>query len=140
MTNAIVINDKNRTIVITKKFAAAAKRYGTDEYKSLQEVRHDYPNYRVEVKTVNKRSDSFKGLTYAYMESYIRKHDNEDMLKEFFVLCGKTEDGEAQELTPAASYGEIKKWFLTLHEELNIQRKSIQDILNKSATKEIKVA
>lgn len=140
MTNLIVINDKNRTIVITKKFAAAAKRYGTKEYKNLQKVRRDYPNYRVEVKTVSKKSNSFKGLTYAYMESYIRKHDDEEMLKAFFVLCGKTEEGEAQEFAAAASYGEIKKWFLASHEELSIQRKSIDDILNKSVAKNIKVA
>lgn len=141
MTNAIVINDKNRTIVITKKFAATAKRYGTDEYKSLQEVRRDYPNYRVEVKTVSKKSDSFKGLTYAYMENYIRNHDkHEEMLKEFFILCGKTEEGEPQEFVAAASYGEIKKWFLASYKELNIQRKSIDDILKKNVTENIKVA
>ena len=92
MFNNIHINDKNRTIEVTKKFAAAAKRFGTPEYEDLQKVRRDYPKYRVEIRTVAKKADCFKGLTFGYMESYIRNH-NENMLERFFTLCGKTEDG-----------------------------------------------
>ena len=133
MTNNITINSKNNTIEITKKFAAAAKRFGTPEYEDLQSVRRDYPKYRIEVKTTTKKADCFKGLTFNYMKSYIQKNDNEEMLKEFFTLCGKDEDGSDLEFAPAASYGEIKKWFLDQHEELTKQRNKIDAILNEKA-------
>ena len=42
MTNSIVINDKSRTIEITKKFAAAAKNFGSQEYEDLQRARSHY--------------------------------------------------------------------------------------------------
>ena len=130
MTNNIRINDKNHTIEITKKFAAAAKRFGTPEYEDLQTVRRDYPRYRVEIKTTAKKTYSFKGLTFGYMESYIRNR-NEELLESFFTLCGKTGDGKDQEFAAAATYGEIKKWFLAQFPELELQRKTIDEILNK---------
>ena len=82
MTNNITINSKNNTIEITKKFVAAAKRFGTPEYEDLQSVRRDYPKYRIEVKTTAKKTDSFKGLTFSYMKSYIQKHDDEESTAE----------------------------------------------------------
>ena len=132
MTNNIRINDKNHTIELTKKFATAAKRFGTPEYEDLQTVRRDYPRYRIEIKTPAKKADCFKGLTYDYMKGYIVSH-NKELLCNFFTLCGKTEDGDDQEFAAAATYGEIKKWFLDQFSELRIQRKTIDEILNKKA-------
>lgn len=40
MTN-LTINNKARTIEMTKKFEKAASRFGSDEYKMLQEARKD---------------------------------------------------------------------------------------------------
>ena len=40
MTN-LTINNKARTIKMTKKFEKAASRFGSDEYKALQEARRD---------------------------------------------------------------------------------------------------
>ena len=148
MSNMIRINDKNHTIEITKKFADAAKFFGTLEYEDLQSVRRDYPRYCIEIKSIAKKTDCFKGLTFKYMTSYIEnkkavraneianandpeaKNEYEDILKNFFILCGKTEKGEKQELAAAASYGEIKKWFLEQFPELKLQRKTIDEILN----------
>ena len=132
MTNSIVINDKNRTIEITKKFAAVAKHYNTTEYDALQAVRKDYPNYRVQIKTVTKKADHFKGLSFDFMEQYIKNH-KEELLSDFFILSGKNEKGEEQEFAAAATYGEIKKWFLKQFPELNIKRKTIDEILGKTA-------
>ena len=41
----IQINHKNNTIEMTKKFYTESCKFGTDEYKTLQEVRRDYPGY-----------------------------------------------------------------------------------------------
>ena len=43
--NGIKVINKNRVIEITKKFEKAASYLGTDEYKALQEVKRDYPEY-----------------------------------------------------------------------------------------------
>ena len=93
MTNSIVINDKSRTIEITKKFAAAAKIFGSQEYEDLQRARSHYPNYYVKVRSAARKADHFKGLTFDYMEGYIKKH-NMELLKNFYILSGKTEEGK----------------------------------------------
>ena len=133
MSNSIVVNSNARSIVLTKKFAAAAKHYGTPEYYSLQEVRRDYPDFRIEVRVAAKKARSFKGLTFDYMESYLKLH-NADLLSDFNVLRGKTPNGEGKALAEVAAYGEIKKWFLSQFPEVSLQRKTIEDILGKTPT------
>ena len=81
MTNSIVINDKSRKIEITKKFAAAAKYFGSQEYKMLQKARTHYPDYYVKVRSAARKADHFKGLTFDYMEGYIKKHKTALRLK-----------------------------------------------------------
>ena len=132
MTNSIVINDKSRTIEITKKFAAAAKIFGSQEYEDLQRARSHYPNYYVKVRSAARKADHFKGLTFDFMEKYIKNH-KEELLSDFFILSGKNEKGEEQEFAAAATYGEIKKWFLKQFPELNIKRKTIDEILGNTA-------
>ena len=132
MTNSIVIKDKSRTIEITKKFAAAAKNFGSQEYEDLQRARSHYPNYYVKVRSAARKADHFKGLTFDYMEKYIKKH-NMELLKTFYVLCGKTEEGKKQDFAAAATYGEIKKWFIEQFPELEIKRKTIDEILGNTA-------
>ena len=76
------INEKKMAIEMTKKFYTESCKYGTDEYKTLQEVRRDYPGYKPVVAKTKKNGmgtlDAFKGLTYEYMEIYIEKHDDEE--------------------------------------------------------------
>lgn len=73
----IQINHKNNTIEMTKKFYTESCKFGTDEYKMLQEARRDYPGYKPVVAKTKKSGtgDAFKGLNYEYMELYIMKHD-----------------------------------------------------------------
>lgn len=110
----MIINEKKKTVEMTKKFATAAKRYGTDEYHQLQEVRHAYPDFKVIIarsKAPSKKS--YKGLNYEYMEAYIQKHDDEDktIMQEYLTLRGKTEEAEAA-MAESVSYPEMKEWFL----------------------------
>ena len=106
-------NHKNKTIEMpTKKYAASAAKYGTDEYIEVQNARRDYPNYRV-VRRNRKieRKDTLKGLTYEVMEKYIENHDNDGNIKNHYdFLRGRTE-----EMPYSATYGEIKKWFLATY-------------------------
>lgn len=109
------INQKNQTIEMSKKFAKAAEKFGSDEYKQLQEARRDYPNFKVV--TVSRKASGqkeiYKGLTYSYMENYIKTHDDEKktIMTEYKMLRGMS--AEAQEaLAETCSYIEMKAWFL----------------------------
>ena len=66
------IRHNTHTIEMTKKFAKAAEKFGSDEYKSLQEAKRDNPSFKVVIisrKTTEKK-DTFKGLTYEYFSMY----------------------------------------------------------------------
>lgn len=115
MKKNITINTKNSTIELnSKKFAIASSRYGTNEYKELQEVRRDYPDFKVvEISTRKTPKSSYKGLTYKYMEDYIAKHDDEDgtILEEYMTLRAMTDEAE-EAFAESLSYQEMKEWFL----------------------------
>lgn len=110
----MTINTRTHTIEMTKKFAKAASKFGTDEYMNLQIARKDYPNYKVV--TVSRKSatkkDSYKGLTYEYMENYIKTHDDgKTIMAEYLMLRGLSDEAK-ENLVEAHSYSEMKKWFL----------------------------
>lgn len=126
--NSIQYNHVNRTIELTKKFDKAASRFGTDEFFALQEAIKAAPEYRIIVKT-SKTGDRFKGLTYDFMEKYIKNHDEDGSIwSEYRELRGYTViDGVELELD-SLTYGEIKAWFLGKFSEFdafNASRKNI---------------
>lgn len=115
----IRIDLKNDRIVITKKFAKLASRYGSKEYKQLRNARNDYPDFEVVMREIKKNPDkeSYKGLTYAYMEDYIRTHEPREtrrtVLDEFdeMILISRCH-------AKAFRYPVIKKWFLEKYPEI----------------------
>ena len=137
MTN-ITISTRTHSLVLTKSFAAKAAIFGSDEYKMLQEARHDYPGYKVTVgKTKNKeQKNAFAGLDYDYMEKYIKSHDDDkqSIMNEYLMLRGKSDDAlEIQ--AGSASFLEIRSWFLKTFpaiEEFYTKRAAL---LSKAAAK-----
>ena len=113
--NKMFINEKKMAIEMTKKFAAAARQFGTQEYRNLQEARRDYPNFKVVTITrkTSGKKDTFKGLTYDFMENYIKNHDNaeQSIMAEYQNLRGLSEEAKANLMEPY-TYGDMKKWFL----------------------------
>ena len=106
------INEKKNAIELTKKEAKAAAKFGTPEYKALQEARKDYPGFKtvtITAKTPAKK-DTFKGLTYEFMESYIKAHD-EELMAEYLNLRGLSDEAK-ENLAEVHSYAAMKKWFL----------------------------
>ncbi|MCI7096261.1 MAG: hypothetical protein MR939_03580 [Clostridiales bacterium] len=109
------INEKKHTIELSKKEAKAAAKFGTTEYKNLQEARKDYPTFSVA--TVSQKpaakKNTYKGLTYDYMEMYIQMHDDEkkSIMAEYLMLRGLSDEAK-ENLVEAHSYIEMKKWFL----------------------------
>lgn len=112
--STICINEKNRTIEITKSFAKVARMFGTTEYQELKTARNDFPGFKVITKSAGKKNGQFKGLTLKYMEAYIEKHDDEEktIMTTFNTLRGLDENGAELDFAATASYGEIKAWFL----------------------------
>lgn len=109
------INSRTQVIEMTAKFAKAAAKFGTEEYRQLQQARCDYPGYKVATvsRKPSTKKESYKGLTYTYMESYIKAHDDEEqsIMAEYEMLRGLSL--EAQEaLAEPCSYIEMKDWFL----------------------------
>lgn len=127
------LNPKNYTIEMTKTFATASNRYGTEEYEILQKICEKHPNYKPVIKTTKRKStDNFKGLTYNFMEKYIKSHDNaETNLADFMLLRGKSEEAEALE-AESASYAEIKEWFLATYPAFAAFQTKREALLNKS--------
>ena len=120
----ITINSKKRTIEVTKSFAKAASMYGTAEYKDLQEVRKDYPAYTVMRKTIRKNTnkESYKGLTYEYMEEYIMTHRTKSQTSVEIMA----EYDEMRIISECHSksfrYPAIKRWFLEKYPEITTLR------------------
>ena len=115
------INMYEHTIVLTKKEMTAASRYGSDAYKKLQNARRDNPGYEVIIATreVKTQRETYKGLTYEYMEKYIKTHDDEEgtTWREYMIFRGKPLD--EKDLIPVPhTYREMRKWFLDKYEDV----------------------
>ena len=130
----IYTNHFNKTIELTKADARNAGKYGTEEYNLLTQTMRDFPTYTMAIKSAPKR-DSYKGLTMEYMEKFIKAHDeNGTVMAEFNTLRGKDENGKDVDFAAVASYGEIKKWFLSKYENVSdFGRNNINKILGKAS-------
>ena len=109
MKNVLRVKHDERVIEMDKTFAKNSAIVGSREYNMLQAARRDYPEYTVRRKEIrkNKNKESYKGLTYAYMEEYISLHDDEEgtIMKEY---------NEERLISGCHSvrYPAIKNWFL----------------------------
>ena len=136
-------NLMKKTIEMSKAEAKAAGRVNTDEFMELAELRAACPGFRIVVKTT-KSKDTLKGLTFDYMEKYIKSHDDEDgsIMMEFYTLRGLDENRNKIELTKPAAYAAMKKWFLSKYPEVEHTDK-VNEILarakaNREAQKAVK--
>ena len=116
------------TIEMTKNEAAAAGKLNNEKFNELKALREMYPTFQIVIVKATKKGDHFKGLTCKYMEKYIKNHKAE-LLSEFFTLRGKDAEGNAIELAPVATYGEIKMWFLSQFTEFKAQTEKVEEIV-----------
>lgn len=134
MKETFNVNHADNTIELTKQFAKASGIYDSDAYKMLLKAKNAFPDYKVVVKATPKRKqtkDNFRGLTYDYMERYIKNQDeHEEILKAFHTLRNDND-----ELTERATYGEIKKWFLKTFPEVKEFQTKQKDIINNGTPK-----
>ena len=118
-------------IILTKSEARNAGKPGTETYADLMNLRRDFPNFPIKIAAAPKKNNRIKGLHYDYMEKYIKNHKSE-LLAEFYELCGKDETGNKKELAAAASYGEVKMWFLTKCPEIEAMSDRVNEIVEEA--------
>lgn len=119
MTNTLKINYTNYTIIMDRTFAKLAQDTRSPEYARLQEVRRDYPDFKVIQRSIRKNTDkkTYAGLTYDYMESYIMSHGTEEKRRANLRKYAEMRNiAECQ--GKRYRYPVIKSWFLDEYPEI----------------------
>jgi len=119
MTNTLRINYTNYTIIMDRTFAKLAQDTRSPEYARLQEVRRDYPDFKVIQRSIRKNTDkkTYAGLTYDYMESYIMSHGTEEKRRANLRKYAEMRNiAECQ--GKRYRYPVIKSWFLDEYPEI----------------------
>ncbi len=116
MSITLKINHESNAIVMSKDFAKRATDTRSEEYAHLQIVRKDYPFYAVTTRAIKRNTDkeTYKGLTYAYMEDYILTHANAEAIMEEYKELRLIAQCHAQ----GKRYSTIKRWFLEQYPEV----------------------
>lgn len=130
MRGTIRVDHINKNIMISKTFARASMVINSEEYKTLSDVKSTYGEYSIIQREIRKnpQKESYRGLTYAYMEHYILTHDKSGEIMKIY------EELRLRALCHSIRYAHIKKWFLEIYPE-------IDDFSTKAArTNEVELA
>ena len=124
-----------KKIEMSKNEAKAAGKINSDEFKELRQLMEMYPGYEIQIKTPAKRKSEFSKLDYKYMKEYIKKHDdgNGTIMAEFneLIALDKKNKVEGAEHLEAASFIEVKKWFLAKFPEIKKYKEEHQKKIEK---------
>ena len=119
MTNRLLVDSENRRLIMDKTFARNAQIVGSVEYDMLQRARSDYATYSVVTRQIkrNPNKESYRGLTYQYMEDYIAAHEDYETAK---AVLDELEEMRiiSQCHSKAFRYPTIKTWFLERYPEV----------------------
>lgn len=98
------------TITISKGFYEASKEFGSEEQKRLADIRKEYPDMTIAVKSTRTgcRKSEYKGLTYDYMRRFIRIMDIDNIITFERVIAHY----EAFGYESGKLYQCVKEWFL----------------------------
>ena len=112
--NPIKVKHENKNIVISRPYSIRAAIPNTKEYKLLAEIKSVYSDYTIVIREIKKTpKESYKGLTYSYMEYYITTHENaEARMAEYNEIRLRAECHNMK-------YGNIKKWFLSAYPKID---------------------
>ena len=117
----IEVMSADHKIVMSSAFEKKARRFGSPEYKMLQEARSDNPGYAEEIRLfkTNIKQDRYAGLTYDYMRWYISivesKEDAPAVLAglEYLITLSKSH-------SKCKRYSTVKSWFLKRYPDVEI--------------------
>lgn len=95
------------TVIMNKKFAAAAAKYGTRENTLLKNIRNDFPGMDEVVISGREQTTARANhrLKYENMERYIRAYENAEELLEVF------ETVKTMSAPLASPYKYVADWF-----------------------------
>lgn len=115
---AIVVDYEKSNVIISSAFKKKAFTPGTPEYRKLNEVRRDYPEFSIVVREfkTNTQQDRYKGLTYDYMRWHIMTNDKEHSAVNIKALDAMIGNSKCHSLSKR--YPSIKKWFLETYPEI----------------------
>ena len=133
MLNNIINFDRNtNTFTLTKKLFNASCKYGSEEYKFVEELKKEQCGCQIKVSESKRttKNDGYKGLTFDYMRDYINKFDsnNNEAKNELETLIAEK-----------ANYLDIKNWFLNKYpkvKEFGTKTKA-NEILGKKVCKTV---
>lgn len=124
----IIVERKTRQLIISKNFSNKAKLYGSDEYKELNAAQNDFPTYKIVVRHTKSKTPN-KGLTYGFMETYIKNHGNEADAAAFKKITEKNSESLAEKVP----YKKVKDWFVNKYPEATMLNPEISKLLEKAA-------
>ena len=121
-------------------FARMMENPLSDEYALLQKLKMENPTFLVRHRRIktNPKKDTYKGLTYSYMRSYISTHEPketlEEVLREFdeMILISQCHGRQLR-------YPTIKKWFLAKYPEVAQFGVESEAVADDTETQEQKV-
>ena len=95
------------TVIMNKKFAAAAAKYGTKENKLLKNIRNDFPGMDEVVVSGREQTTARANhrLKYENMERHIRAYENAEELLEVFKTV------KTMSAPLASPYKYVADWF-----------------------------
>lgn len=102
------IDFSNNCVYMNYKFATASARYGSEEYKIIQDIKKDFPQMRFVTRSGRKQKtcNANKRLTYWNMERYIRVQKNADELLVAFEIA--KEESKCED----SPYAYVRSWFV----------------------------
>jgi len=124
----MTINFSAKTIALSASEMKAASKYNSDMYNALRDARNDNPGFAVVTEKAKKSKAAFAGLTKEIIAKYVEKNGTDEQKADFENLTKKTIDEDTLEVAPAASFFEIKKWFLGSFPEV---KKTLEDSINQ---------
>ena len=118
---SIVVLTADRKIIMSSAFEKKARRFGSPEYKMLQEARRDNPDYAEVIRQfkTNTKQDRYAGLTYEYMRWYISivedEKDTPAILAglDYLITLSKSH-------SKCKRYSTVKSWFLKRYPDVEI--------------------
>lgn len=118
MKNTLRFDHDARCIVMDRTFYKNSSNIRFEEYAMLQRARQDYPTYTPVIKRIkrNPNKETYRGLTYAYMERYIEGHANAEAIMAEYKELRLISECHCK----ARRYPKIKEWFLKTYPEVEL--------------------
>ena len=116
---AIEVFSAEQKIVMSSAFEKKARKFGSTEYKMLQDARRDNPGYTEEIRKFKKKpkQEHYAGLTYNFMRWYIARVESKEDAPavlaglEYLINISKCH-------SPGYRYQTVKAWFLDRYPEI----------------------